>query len=240
MSPGAGGNGHGALEQWGPRRVLVVAAHPDDETLGAGGTVARLAHNGAEVWVCLLCDGVTSRHDQIDLQRECAERACEVLGVSHVVFCQLPDQRLDTLSLVDVIAPIEDCVRRLEPELVMTHFTGDVNQDHRIVFDATMVATRPTAGTPVRTVLCYETASSTEWAAPFPGTTFSPNVFVDISSTLDRKIEAMSRYADTHVSEVKEYPHPRSYEAIEVYAKRQGVIAGTAAAEPFQLIRGLL
>lgn len=224
----------------GPPRVLVVAAHPDDETLGAGGTIARLADGGSEVWVCLLCDGVTARHSEVDLQRECAERACEVLGVRRVVFCELPDQRLDTLSLVDVITPIERCIDDHRPQIVMTHFRGDVNQDHGVVFNATMVAARPTADTPVRAVMCYETASSTEWAAPFPGSTFAANVFVDITATLPRKVEAMSMYANTHVSEVRPYPHPRSYEAIEIYAKRQGVLAGTGAAETFMLVRGML
>jgi LmbE family N-acetylglucosaminyl deacetylase len=229
-------NGNGS----GPPKVLVVAAHPDDETLGAGGTIARMAAQGSEVWVCLLCDGVTNRHAEVDRQRRCAEEACEVLGVRNVVFCNLPDQRLDTLTLVDVITPIERCVAELRPEIVLTHFKGDVNQDHGIVFDATMVATRPTVGTPVRTVLCFETASSTEWAAPFPGSVFAPNLFVDISETLAAKVDAMSRYANTHVSEVRAYPHPRSYEAIEVYAKRQGVLVGTRAAEPFMLVRGVL
>jgi LmbE family N-acetylglucosaminyl deacetylase len=229
-----------AVNGSGPPKILVVAAHPDDETLGAGGTVARFADEGSEVWVCLLCDGVTNRHAEVARQRECAERACEILGVKRVVFCDLPDQRLDTLTLVDVITPIERCIAEFQPSIVMTHFRGDVNQDHGIVFNATMVAARPTAETSVRTLMCYETASSTEWAAPFPASTFAPNMFVDISKTLPRKLEAMSMYANTHVSEVRPYPHPRSYEAIEIYAKRQGVLTGTGAAEPFMLVRGVV
>jgi LmbE family N-acetylglucosaminyl deacetylase len=223
-----------------PERILVVAAHPDDETLGAGGTIARFAQEGSEVWVCLVCDGVTSRHAEVDRQRECAEKACEVLGVGNVVFCDLPDQRLDTLTLVDVITPIENCVAELRPDMVLTHFKEDVNQDHGVVFGATMVATRPSSRAAARTVMCYETASSTEWAAPFAGGVFAPNVYVDITATLDKKVEAMSMYANTHVSEVKPYPHPRSYEAIEVYAKRHGVAVGMEAAEPFMLIRGVV
>jgi N-acetylglucosamine malate deacetylase 1 len=229
-----GANGHG------PGRTLVVVAHPDDETLGAGGTIARLTAEGSEVWVCIVCDGVTARHSETSRQRECAERACEVLGVSDVVFCDLPDQRLDSLDLIDVISPIERCVRDLRPDTVLTQFKEDVNQDHRAVFAATMVATRPSPSTPVRSVLCFETASSTEWAAPFPGAVFAPNLFVDISATLDRKIEAMTMYADTFMSEVQPYPHPRSYKAIEVYARRQGVVAGMDAAEPFMLLRGVV
>jgi|SRR5919202_4647764 LmbE family N-acetylglucosaminyl deacetylase len=232
-------NGHHTNGHATPK-ILVVAAHPDDETLGAGGTVARYAMAGSEVWVCIVCDGVTKRHGEVGLQRRCAEEACEVLGVSKVVFCDLPDQRLDGLALVDVITPIEQCVRELRPDIVLTHFKEDVNQDHRVVFDATMVATRPGTTQTVRTLMCYETASSTEWAAPFQGGVFAPNVFVDISTTLDTKVDAMSRYANTHISEVKEYPHPRSLEAVEIYAKRQGVVVGTEAAEPFMLVRGVL
>jgi LmbE family N-acetylglucosaminyl deacetylase len=223
-----------------PGPVLVVVAHPDDETLGAGGTIARLTASGNEVWVCIVCDGVTARHTQTSRQRECAERACEVLGVTNVTFCELPDQRLDALDLIDVIRPIERCVHELRPDTVLTQFKEDVNQDHRVVFAATMVATRPSPNTSVRTVMCFETASSTEWAAPFQGGVFAPNLFVDISATLDKKIEAMTMYADTYVSEVLPYPHPRSYEAIEVYAKRQGVVAGMKAAEPFMLLRGVV
>ena len=220
-----------------PTRVLVVAAHPDDETLGVGGTIARHASAGDEVWVCLLSEGVSSRHGEVELQKDCAERACGVLGVHKVVFLDFPDQRIDTYSLLDVIRPIENCIEELRPEIVYTHFKEDVNQDHRIAFRATLVATRPVGGHSVRQVLCFETPSSTEWAAPFPGSVFAPNVFVDITETLSVKLEAMSQYADTHVSEVRPYPHPRSLEALEVYAKRHGVTAGIPAAEPFMLVR---
>jgi LmbE family N-acetylglucosaminyl deacetylase len=233
-------NGNGHHRATAPHRILVVAAHPDDETLGAGGTVARYVQEGTEVWVCLLCDGVTARHSETELQRDCAQQACDVLGVSNVVFCDLPDQGLDALPLIEVIRPIERCVREFGPEVVLTHFKEDVNQDHRIAFAATMVATRPSSTTPVRKVMCYETASSTEWAAPFPGGVFAPNVFIDITATLDKKIEAMSVYANTHISEVKPYPHPRSYEAIEIYAKRQGVVVGAGAAETFMLVRDVI
>jgi len=218
-------------------RVLTVAAHPDDETLGAGGTMAGLAADGHEVWVCILTDGVTARHGHIEQQQECARRAADVLGVAEVVFCGLPDQRLDTLALLDVIAPIEKCVAQLQPQVVLTHFMEDANQDHRAAFRATVVATRPTAGASVRKVLCYETASSTEWAPPFPGTVFAPNVFVDIAGTLEKKLGAMREYENTHSGEMHPFPHPRSYEALEAYARRHGAASGLMAAEPFMLVR---
>jgi N-acetylglucosamine malate deacetylase 1 len=218
-------------------RVLTVAAHPDDETLGAGATMAKLAAMGHEVWVCILADGVTSRHGYVELQKECAKRAADVLGVSNVVFCELPDQRLDALPLLDVITPIERCIGELRPDVVFTHFSQDANQDHRTVFQATLVAARPLAGISVRRLLCYETPSSTEWAPPFPGSVFSPNVFVEVAGTLPRKLDALREYERTHSNEMRPYPHPRSYEAIEAYAKRHGAVAGVQAAEPFMLVR---
>jgi LmbE family N-acetylglucosaminyl deacetylase len=218
-------------------RVLTVAAHPDDETLGAGGTMAWHAARGDTVWVCVLTDGVTSRHDRVELQAECARRACETLGVERLVLVGLPDQRLDTLSLLDVITPIEQCIEELRPDVVLTHFAGDVNEDHRLVARATMVATRPVAGSSVRRVCAFEIPSSTDWAPPIPGNVFSPNLYVDISDTLDSKLTAMKAYADTFHSEVRPYPHPRSMEALTAYAQRHGVASGLLAAEPFMLLR---
>jgi LmbE family N-acetylglucosaminyl deacetylase len=218
-------------------RVLTVAAHPDDETLGVGGTMARLAAAGHEVWVCILSEGVTARHRHVEQQKECAIRAADILGVANVVFYELPDQRLDALPLLEVITPIEKCIGELHPEVVFTHFSQDANQDHRTVFQATLVAARPVEGSSVRRLLCYETASSTEWAPPFPGSVFSPNVFVDIAGTLPAKLEALAAYERTHSGEMRPYPHPRSYEAVEAYAKRHGAAAGVHAAEPFMLVR---
>lgn len=218
-------------------KVLTVAAHPDDETLGAGGTMARLAGMGHEVWVCILTDGVTARHRHVEVQKECAIRAADVLGVANVIFCGFPDQRLDTMSLLDVIAPIEKCIGELRPDVVLTPFKEDANQDHRIAFQASLVAARPVEGTSIRRLLCYETASSTEWAAPFAGSTFSPNVFVDITSTLAKKLEAMRSYEKSFTGEMRPYPHPRSYEALDAYARRHGAVAGVHAAEPFMLVR---
>jgi len=220
--------------------VLVVAAHPDDETLGVGGTIARHVENRDEVRVCILTDGVTARHGHTALQQERASEACRVLGVKNVAFFGLPDQHLDALPLIDVIRPIEQSVQEFRPVIVYTHFNQDANQDHRIAFQATIVATRPSGADGVKRVLCYETASSTEWAAPFTGNVFAPNVFIDIGATLSKKLEAMQMYVGTHVSEVKPFPHPRSFEAIETYAKRHGIVVGLTAAEPFMLVRELI
>jgi LmbE family N-acetylglucosaminyl deacetylase len=218
-------------------RVLTVAAHPDDETLGVGGTMALLAAQGHEVRVLILTDGVTSRHNYIELQKDCAIRANDILGVHGVTFCNLPDQGLDGMPLLDVIRPIEKCISEFLPEIVFTHFRGDANQDHRAVFQATLVAARPVEGGSIERLLCYEVASSTEWAGPFADATFMPNVFVDISTSLETKVEAMRAYALTHSNEMRPFPHPRSSEALEAIARRHGSAAGVAAAEPFMLVR---
>lgn len=218
-------------------RILTVAAHPDDETLGAGGTMALHAARGDTVWVCVLTDGVTSRHDQVSRQAECLQRACDTIGVERLVSVGLPDQRLDTLCQLDVITPIEQCIAELAPDVVLTHFPGDVNEDHRIVARATMVATRPVAGSSVRRVASFQIPSSTDWAPPIPGSVFTPNMYVDISGTLETKLTAMKAYADTYVSEVRPFPHPRSMEALTAYAHAHGVAAGLLAAEPFMLLR---
>lgn len=218
-------------------RILTVAAHPDDETLGAGATMAWHAARGDTVWVCVLTDGVTSRHDRVEQQADCARRACDSLGVEHLVLVGLPDQRLDTLSLLDVITPIEQCIEDLQPDVVLTHFAGDVNEDHRLVARATMVATRPVPGSSVRRVCAFEVPSSTDWAPPIPGSVFTPNLYVDASETLDVKLTAMKAYADTFHSEVRPYPHPRSMEALTAYAQRHGVASGLLAAEPFMVLR---
>jgi LmbE family N-acetylglucosaminyl deacetylase len=157
--------------------------------------------------------------------------------VERLVLVGLPDQRLDTLSLLDVIAPIEQCVRDLRPDVVLTHFAGDVNEDHRLVARATMVATRPVADCSVKRVCAFEIPSSTDWAPPIPGSVFTPNLYVDITETLETKLTAMKAYADTFHSEVRPYPHPRSMEALSAYAQRHGVASGLLAAEPFMLLR---
>lgn len=218
-------------------RVLTVAAHPDDETLGAGGTMAWHAARGDTVWACVLADGASSRHNHVEQQAECARQACETLGVDRLVMVGLPDQRLDTLSLLDVITPIEQCIEELQPDVVLTHFPGDVNEDHRLVARATLVATRPVPGTSVRRVCAFEIASSTDWAPPLAGSVFAPNVYVDISETLETKLTAMKAYAGTFVSEVRPFPHPRSLEALTAYARRHGAASGLLAAEPFMLLR---
>lgn len=222
-------------------RALVVAAHPDDEVLGCGATVARLAAEGAEVTVAILGEGVTSRYDQREMADRSlveelhgrSQRAVALLGVSRFVNCQLPDNRFDTVPLLDIVKLVEGVVQSAQPDLVLTHQGGDLNIDHVITHRAVLTATRPMAGCTVRELLAFEIPSSTEWSFDQFAPGFRPNVFVDISTTLDRKLEAMAAYE----SEARAFPHPRSYEALQAIARRWGSVAGVMAAEAFELIR---
>ena len=219
-------------------RILIVAAHPDDETCGMGGTIARYSAEQAEVYVCILSDGVTARHQEMERQRECARRACHVLGVKEVFFYNLPDQKLDHIGLLEVVRPIEKHVRELKPQAVFCPPWEDVNQDHRAAFQATMVAVRPVPGTSVKWVFSYEIPSSTEWS-PATIAAFRPNVFLDIGSSIEQKLSAMKEYAAAPTSELKSFPHPRSLEGLRLYAQQRGVSVGFLYAEAFHLIRAL-
>lgn len=224
-----------------PGTVLVVAAHPDDEVLGCGGTIARLAREGHEVHIAILGEGITSRyrqreHADLALLEQLHARSHDVaklLGARSLSLHQLPDNRFDTVPLLDVIKIVESLVERLRPETVYTQHGGDLNIDHVVTYRATLTATRPVAGMPVSAVYAYEVASSTEWAFQRFSPAFHANAFVDISDTLELKIEAMQRYE----SEARPFPHPRSPEALRAIARRWGSVVGCSAAEAFELIR---
>lgn len=222
------------------KRILVIAAHPDDEVLGVGGTVIGHVRRGGRVVVLILTDGVTSHHTVTEPQKAAARKAGAVLGVEAVHFVDLPDQQLDGLPLLEIIRPISTLIQEFRPQVVYTHHRGDANQDHRAVFTATLVAVRPVGDTPVRRVLSYEVASSTEWGPPFPEWAFLPTVYVDISETLETKLLAFEAYRETFISEVKPFPHPRSPEAVRLYAQQRGITVGMPAAEAFVLVRDLI
>jgi len=222
-------------------RVLVIAAHPDDEVLGCGGTIARLAQEGHDVYIAIMGEGITSRYqarepaDQalVEVLHVQTRRVAELLGAKDVFLFGLPDNRFDTVPLLEVVRILEGLIEDLNPEVVYTHHGGDLNIDHALVFRATLTATRPMKGRPVKRVYAYETASSTEWAFQKFSPAFYPNVFVDISHTLDIKLQAMQLYE----SEVCPSPHPRSLQALRVIAQRWGSVVGLDAAEAFELIR---
>lgn len=223
--------------------VLIVAAHPDDEVLGCGGTMARLAQEGHEVRVAILAEGMTSRspqREQADPKQlhhlhQQARQAADKLHVKEVVVASLPDNRLDTVPLLEVVKLVEDLIEKFSPEVIYTHHPGDLNVDHGVVHRAVLTATRPMPGQKVREIFAFEVPSSTEWAFHRREPSFRPNVFVDITGTLEAKISALACYE----SETRKFPHPRSPEALRAIAARWGSVAGFHAAEAFELIRSL-
>ncbi len=219
--------------------ILVVAAHPDDEILGCGGTVARLVGEGHRAVTAILGEGKTSRDPERDRSRRAGElrslqqemrRANEKIGIQEVVGFDLPDNRFDTVALLDIVKIVEELKARYRPEVIFTHSEHDLNIDHQVLFRAVLTATRPQPGEVVREVYSFEVQSSTEWRFPL---NFSPDVFYDIGDTLEAKIAAMDCYG----SELRDFPHPRSLEAIRLNAKIWGVRSGLTHAEAFKTIR---
>ncbi len=224
-------------------RVLVIAAHPDDEVLGCGATAARLVMEGSEVHFAILGEGLTSRHadrsatdaEQLSALHRQVHAAAAKLGVKNVTLHKLPDNRLDTIPLLEIVKIVEELVGRLKPAVIYTHHGGDLNVDHSVIHRAVLTATRPVAGQPVQQIYAFEVPSSTEWAFQRLEPAFRPNVFVDVSRTLEAKVAAMECYE----SEARKFPHPRSPEALRAIAMRWGSVAGCAAAEAFELVRSV-
>jgi len=213
--------------------VLVIAAHPDDELLGCGGTVALHARAGDCITSVIVCEGESLRYGPGGVgQGEHMRQAANTLGVKDVRTLGFPDQRLDTVTLTEIITPLEAVVREIEPDIVYCQYGYDINRDHQVLFQAILVATRPTVRS-IRGVYAFDTASSTEWAYP---RSFTADTWVDISTTLDVKLAAMACYE----SEIREYPHPRSLGALRHRAKAWGNQQCIDAAEVFMTVRRML
>ncbi len=216
-----------------PKRILVVAAHPDDELLGCGGTVALHARAGDCVTAVIVCEGESLRYGPNGVgQPEHTRRAAQTLGVQDVRSLGFPDQKLDTFPLTEIITPLEEIVRQIRPEIVYCQFGGDANRDHEILFRALLVATRPIEQC-IEAVYAFDTASSTEWGYP---RSFVPDTWVEITDTLEQKIAAMACYE----SEVRPYPHPRSLQALRHRAWSWGNQHCLQAAEVFVTVRRTL
>lgn len=224
--------------------VLVVVAHPDDEVLGCGGSMARWAIAGRAVHVLILADGEMARAastkahgERAILARQAAARSAnQILGARSVEFAGLPDNQLDQTGMLQVARVVEAAVAAVQPETIVTHFYGDLNVDHRVAQEAVAVAARPQPNSPVCEVLLFETLSSTEWQISGQASAFQPNWFVDISAYLEIKLRAMEAYR----AELREFPHPRSLHAIAALAHLRGATAGLAAAEGFVLGRRIV
>jgi N-acetylglucosamine malate deacetylase 1 len=264
--------------------VLVIAAHPDDEVLGVGGTVAWHSDRGDRVKVAVMCEGISARFsaegryelridngDPVDVLTAAQARATNshendndlavssnagvqppwyvparfgeinlqiqqanrLLGVTDVHIGKLPDQRLEQLPISGITKEVEQLISEFEPEVVYTHFAGDINRDHRVLAEAVLVATRPYAAPSIREILMFETPSSTEWGSPHLAPTFHPNLYVDISQFLKQKIAAFTCYS----GEVRPFPHPRSPRALADRAHFWGSLVNRQGAEPFVVVR---
>jgi LmbE family N-acetylglucosaminyl deacetylase len=224
-------------------KVLVIAAHPDDEVLGCGGSIARWSREGSQVYIAILGEGETSRYDSRDQAdpevvqalQDKSRQVADILGAGDIFQYSYPDNRFDTVPLLEIVKTVEELINRIQPKIVYTHHSGDLNIDHTITFRAVMTATRPMKGSPVRKLHAFEIPSSTDWTFGGIVSTFNPNEFIDISSTLETKIKAMQCYEN----EVREFPHPRSSRALRALAERWGSVVGVPAAEAFQLIRSI-
>ncbi len=215
--------------------ILVVAAHPDDEILGLGGTIARHISQKDEVLVSIIADAGTARYqdEKIAHVRQCCMKAAHSLGVSDIRFGGLEDQKLDILPILEITQWVEAILKDFKPDIIYTHHRGDINRDHQIVHEATLTAARPYAAPYVKRILCYEAPSATEWNGPYLESAFIPNVFINISDYMEAKIKAMAEYH----TELSAFPHPRSPEALRARAVLWGSVIGVKAAEPFILVR---
>lgn len=203
------------------KNILVIAAHPDDEVLGCGGTMAKLSEEGNYVYTLIMGEGKTSRSEvrnreekseEIDELKKEIKEANEILGVKETYIEDLPDNRFDSMDLLDIVKVIEKYKNKIKPDIIFTHFANDMNIDHQLLTKAVLTATRPVPSEIVKEVYSFEILSSTEWNYPL---TFQPDFYVDVTKFMDKKIEAMNKYQ----SELREYPHTRSLEGIKTNGK---------------------
>jgi LmbE family N-acetylglucosaminyl deacetylase len=218
--------------------VLVVAAHPDDEILGVGGTAARHVRGGDRVDVLIVAEGATSRTAvrdtatsarELDALRQAAHKAAGELGTRAPRFLGLPDNRLDSVDLLDLVKAVEAVIDDVRPDVVYTHHAGDLNVDHGLVQRAVLTACRPLPGSTFRAIYGFETVSSTEWGR---GEAFAPTRYVAIENEMAAKLAALKHYQ----VEMRPFPHARSLEAVEALARVRGAQAGVAAAEAFTVL----
>ena len=205
--------------------ILIIAPHPDDEVLGMGGTIKKLSKKN-KIILCVVSEGATAQYKDkkmIKVRRDSCKKTAKILGISQTVFLDYPDMRLN-LSHLDINKKLEEIIEKYRPEIVYTAPKNDLNLDHQVVFNSTLVACRPKSG--VKQILCYEIQGNTK-------VPFAPNVFENIEKEFPYKIKGFKMYE----SEIEEFPNPRSIAAIENLAIQRGVESGTKKAEAFELIR---
>lgn len=218
------------------KKILIVAAHPDDEILGVGGSIPLFKKDGAQVDIVIITDGSSTQYagdeEILVSKHKEAEKAANILGIDKIFQLSFPDMRLDTVPHVDINKALENLISRGHYDCVFCQEPGDINMDHRKLYDSTSVAVRPHPFQNVRKFLTYYVNSSSEWGGIMRGAAFSPNVFIDISETLQFKLDSMAEYK----TELRDYPHPRSLEALKNTAAYFGNMTGYPYAEAFRLI----
>lgn len=221
------------------KKILIVAAHPDDEVLGCFGTVSKLIKEGYEAYTLILGEGKTSRLDtrkveenkeQLEILNDEIKKANDIIGIKKCFVYDFPDNRFDSVDLLDIIKVISKIKEEIKPDIIFTHYENDLNIDHKITYQAVITATRPIENESVKEIYSFEILSSTEWQYPI---SFSPDVFFDIQDTMELKLNAMRCYK----SELCLYPHPRSLEGIELNAKYNGMRVGKNYVEAFKSVR---
>lgn len=224
-------------------KILVVVAHADDEAIGCGGTLLKHQHNGDEVVIIYMTDGVGARTENARSEGSIAKKqrlsaqlqACQKLNISKFYNFDFPDNRMDQVPLIDIVQVIEPISDEYKPTIVYTHHGGDLSVDHRIVHQAVMTAFRPLPNRKVPAIYSFEVNSSTEWNTPNSNNSFTPNCFVDISAQIESKVELLKYYQ----TEMPSFPHARSIESITALATVRGCSIGVSHAEAFMLIREL-
>jgi len=218
--------------------ILVVAAHPDDEAIGCGGTILRHIEEGDKVSLLLMTDGVSARRkltsQDTKLRSENSKKAQSILGFTSIKMMDFPDNQLDTVPLITITRCVEEQIKLIRPSIVYTHHYGDLNVDHRLTCEAVMVACRPQPECTVNEVYGFEVLSSTGWFVPNKNV-FQPNFYVDIGRYLNNKVRAVGAYGP----ELRDPPHARSMENVENLAKVRGALIGRSAAEAFELYRAI-
>jgi LmbE family N-acetylglucosaminyl deacetylase len=218
------------------KTVLVVAAHADDEALGCGGTIARHVSEGDAVYAVFLADGVTSRPDatreELEQRNSAAAKAHEILGIKKAYMLGFPDNRMDSIPLLDIVQKLEGVLDEVKPQVIYTHHCGDLNVDHRITHQAVLTACRPVPGASVKEIYAFEVLSATEWNSPGLNP-FIPNVFIDISAYLEIKMKALAAYG----LEMRDEPHARSLTNAKRLAELRGNCVGVVVAEGLSLVR---
>lgn len=223
-------------------KILVIAAHPDDEILGCGGSIHKWTQQGKIVHALILAEGVTSRRnerdpgldkEQIEHLHKSVEKAHKVVGTKSYSLLDFPDNRMDSVDLIDVVKSIENAISTIQPDTVITHHPYDLNVDHRIIQQAVLTACRPQPNSTVQSILFFEVPSATDWQIQGPQNQFYPQLYVDISGSLESKLKSLEAYS----SEMRDWPHSRSIAHAEILAKHRGATVGLSAAEAFSVGR---